>query len=569
MSARVYGPLDGDLLERFASWEARVARPGLPQDGYVVRRGPSGDTVRTHPGERVVREYRSRAVVLGARADGPALVAAVSPDESARMEIVRPGGDPVPVVGARFRGEQATWRDERTAVVTAESRAVVGVVDAAGGHWRPLGIPAGRRLSVSPAGILTLRPDGVRALFSLSGHPLGEVPADTISVVAETPEAPLVVVRRSGIDLHRRGGLSAAPVRWRAPGTVWGASVGERGVVVLTVEHGRHVLTLVDPSGRDRERRAVGGDPGEDICSVGALSSSRGEVHVLVEGFATPPVAQRFPFATVPSTPGLCTRMLTAGTEDGAQVQIVVTAPAGDPRPRPLLLDVYGGFGVPSLPRFEPTTAAWTSCGGAVALAQVRGGGEHDERWRRAGRGTGKLRTVDDLATAARALTAAGVSSPDGTVLTGGSLGGVVAAACALRHPDVAAGVVATAAPLDLARLRENPLGHRWVAEFGDPDDDGAAVARYDPTALAGAHRPRPGAAPAFLALGLADDTRVAPGQAARFVEILRGAGADASHIRIDRAGHGANTPDALRELGIAFLAFARRVVSRPPRSTP
>ncbi len=536
------------LLDAYAHWQCAAPRPHLPTGGYRVRRDGDDDVLTALADGRALRRVAAPARVLAARAGSGAVLARLAPDESAAVEIVRSDGRVVPVAGARFALEQAAWLPDGTVVLTADGRLRVGVVDADDGRWQESrDVPRGR-ISVSTGGVLVRR-SGTVLLCNFARGSTMELPPDTVTVVEY--DGVRALVRRDAIEV-------GSPRRRVVPtrGTAIGAAAGRGGVAVLTVDRGRHRLTLVDRGGRVRDTRLVAA--GTDICSVDALSVSDGEIHVRLDGVATPPQVFRYPWREDPRTAiPAAGEIVVARADDGADIDVLVTRPPDVRRPRPLLLDVYGGFGVAHVPHFEPTTAAWLDAGGAVALAQVRGGGERDERWRQDGRGLRKRRAVDDLACAARELVAVGASRPDCLVLTGGSLGGTVAAAAALRHPGIAAAVVTTAAPLDLARLSDNPLGSRWAGEFGDLHSE-PAVAEHDPMSLA---RSRAAGAPPFLVLDMADDSRIDAAQGPRFAEVLRRAGVDAQHVRIAGAGHGPASPTALRDLGTRFLSYVARVL--------
>ena len=76
---------------------------------------------------------------------------------------------------------------------------------------------------------------------------------------------------------------------------------------------------------------------------------------------------------------------------------------AADP---PLLLYGYGGFGLSTLPAFNPARIAWLEMGGVFAMANIRGGGEYGEAWHRAGMRTHKQVVFDDFIAAAEWLIA-------------------------------------------------------------------------------------------------------------------------------------------------------------------
>ncbi|MGI0520627.1 prolyl oligopeptidase family serine peptidase, partial [Microbacterium maritypicum] len=126
----------------------------------------------------------------------------------------------------------------------------------------------------------------------------------------------------------------------------------------------------------------------------------------------------------------------------------------------------------------------------------------------------------------ARGLIAAGITRPDLLVLAGASLGGVIAAGCAIEHPELCAGFVTTAAPLDLLALDDHPLGARWRAEFGDDGTPGSRARLRTLSPLAQAEALPVGTPiPSYLGVVLGEDTRVLARDTHRMVEALQQAG--------------------------------------------
>ncbi|SNS75526.1 prolyl oligopeptidase family serine peptidase [Rhodococcoides kyotonense] len=243
---------------------------------------------------------------------------------------------------------------------------------------------------------------------------------------------------------------------------------------------------------------------------------------------------------------------------DGENVDVVLAGNKGSTGP--ILLTCYGGFGVPLLADWEPSAAAWIESGGRYGFAQIRGGSERGHDWWVAGRGRRKERAVLDVVEVARALARFGIARSEQIVLAGASLGGTVAAAAALRAPDAVAGVVATAAPLDLSALRENPLGLGWMDEFGADGD----MSEYDPYLLA-ARVEAP--LPSILLIRGSEDTRVAPESTTRFHERLQTVGANSRMIDLAGFGHGANSPEHTHLLAEAVLNFAADVTALEVRA--
>lgn len=330
------------------------------------------------------------------------------------------------------------------------------------------------------------------------------------------------------------------------------------------------MLVLLD-HGRVTVEQAVTHDGAPAVAS--GVSAAAADFVVRVEGPALPPRVVPASHLLATRRPGPAhrspfrTETISVVADDGASIDVIVTSPAGAEGPRPLILTCYGGFGVPSLPVFEPTVPAWAGQGGRYAIAQIRGGGEHGPAWRAAGRGANKWRGIADLAATARGLVAAGLTRPDLLVLAGASHGGVIVTSCALGEPGLCAGVVCTAAPLDLLSLDTHPLGTRWIGEFGEPGTAAGLEAMRAISPLHRAERFPPGAAPpAFLGIVLDEDTRVAADDTVRLVAALRRAGGDAELWRAPRTGHGGNALDRLHLLGAAALGFAERLTTTADR---
>ncbi len=386
---------------------------------------------------------------------------------------------------------------------------------------------------------------------------------------AEPLDDAVVVWHSAGIDAVEGDGTTLW--RWRDPlAQITDVAVQGERVIVLAVAEGRSVLIdLVDGVEEQRIPAVAGAD---DVRTATMIGVDDGVLRLGVEGPLSPPqIVERAPGSTAVA-PGAGERIGTTVRHDfpagdGAVVSVHVTSPPGASGPVPVILTCYGGFGVAHLPLFEPTIPAWVGFGGAYASAQLRGGGERGEAWRASGHGEHKARTVADLAVAARGLIDAGITRPDLLVLAGASLGGVVAAACAVAHPDLFAGFVTTAAPLDLLALDEHPLGSRWRAEFGDDGtpESHARLRALSPLALA--EKLTTGSAvPAYLGIALGEDTRVLARDTHRMVDALQRAGGSARLCTAADAGHGTNESAVLHELGIAVLDFAAEITTKGAR---
>lgn len=269
--------------------------------------------------------------------------------------------------------------------------------------------------------------------------------------------------------------------------------------------------------------------------------------------------------------PGPVSGVAYATSDDGVEVPYTWHALEGIEAARrrraPVMLTVYGGFGVELGEGFDPSARAWCDSGGVHVTAHVRGGGELGTTWHRAGAGRRKHRAVEDLIAVASRLRA---DFPAGRLtVVGASMGGVLAAAAAARIPGLFNGAVVSAAPVDLSRLEQNPLGHRWRQELLGEEGPGVpSPSRHlvCPTALWRSRFESHVAAsavdrvlfPQVLAIVQENDSRVESAHLRELISLMQDHGVE-SELRVNPgAGHGRNTAEAVHRYAAWILGFCR-----------
>ncbi|MDQ1124935.1 prolyl oligopeptidase family serine peptidase [Microbacterium trichothecenolyticum] len=552
-----------DALDEALTAHERHPRPGLPVRGFVLDRaaGTPRPALRHADGRTVIApdghihrmspspDRRHIAIEWAADASEDAVLGIV--DVASGALRLHPE--------IRLRYDTVLWSDDsRCLEVVASRDDALVTLDVDSGAWTSTPLEPAHRSRLFPGGTRgllarTTRGQGTSLFDRATGRQLGRWNA----LHGAFPLTDGVLVwHADGVDALACSGTT----RWTRRDDslrITDVTVADDRIVILGVRDGRTVVSGVDATGaREATIAAVG-----ESTTTGVRIDD-GILYLAVEGPLTPPRIVTETDAA-PEAPTGQTRRLDVPARDGETLTAHLTAPAEGSGPRPLLLACYGGFGVPHLPVFEPTVPAWVAHGGAYVTAQIRGGGERGGSWRAAGSGARKQQAVDDLADIARALIDRGITRPDLLVLVGASLGGVVAASCAFQHPGLCAGVVTTAAPLDLLSLAEHPLGAGWRSEFGD---DGSAASRnrlrrLSPLALVEERTDAEGL-PAFLGITLGRDTRVRAIDTRRTVDALQRLGAPARMWTAPSAGHGANALDDLHALGLTVLEFAADVTS-------
>lgn len=165
---------------------------------------------------------------------------------------------------------------------------------------------------------------------------------------------------------------------------------------------------------------------------------------------------------------------LDCRSADGARVLYHVVARAGLDlsKPQPTVITGYGGFNVTVAPGWLGTQwAAWIEAGGVVALAHLRGGGEHGTPWFEQGRMKLKQNSFNDVHAIAEDLIARGITASDRLGVTGGSNGGVMASAVAVQRPDLYRASIPVVPITDVLGRVRDPVTMVSTLDYGDPAD--------------------------------------------------------------------------------------------------
>jgi prolyl oligopeptidase len=137
----------------------------------------------------------------------------------------------------------------------------------------------------------------------------------------------------------------------------------------------------------------------------------------------------------------------------------------------PILLSVYGGFGLINRPRYNYQNLLWIANGGIYAVAHVRGGGEKGKNWHFSGSGVNKQKSIDDFSSAAKFLIENNYTTALKLVSIGASNGGLMVAASALQHPELFRAVVADVGVYDMLRYQNFTVGEGFTDEYGVSSD--------------------------------------------------------------------------------------------------
>uniref|UniRef100_A0A5F8GFX3 Prolyl endopeptidase n=1 Tax=Monodelphis domestica TaxID=13616 RepID=A0A5F8GFX3_MONDO len=168
---------------------------------------------------------------------------------------------------------------------------------------------------------------------------------------------------------------------------------------------------------------------------------------------------------------------LEAKSKDGTLVPVTIFYKKNSEslQKRPLLIHVYGAYGVDLNMNFKAENQVLIEDGWILAYCHVRGGGELGLSWHAGGCLNNKLNGLADLEACIEFLHNLGFSEPVFTALTAYSAGGILAGALCNANPRLIRAVVLQAPFLDILNTMldpQLPLTIEELEEWGDPSSD-------------------------------------------------------------------------------------------------
>lgn len=244
-----------------------------------------------------------------------------------------------------------------------------------------------------------------------------------------------------------------------------------------------------------------------------------------------------------------------ATASDGSHVPLSVITLDGKEKPRPMLLDAYGSYGISNLPTFSPRIVSLVMAGASYAECHVRGGGELGEAWRLGGKDANKPNTWRDFIACAETLIAKGYTTREQLTIQGTSAGGITVGRAATERPELFAGAVGRVGDLDALRSETMPSGPANVPEFGTFKDPQGFNNLYGMDAYQHVHDDS--RYPAFLLTTGLNDPRVEPWEPAKMAaRLMQIPGHEPVLLRVeDAAGHGLGTTKSTRDAEDADIA--------------
>jgi oligopeptidase B len=226
---------------------------------------------------------------------------------------------------------------------------------------------------------------------------------------------------------------------------------------------------------------------------------------------------------------------------------------------RPMLLNAYGSYGIPSNVTFSSARLSLLDRGVVFALAHIRGGGDLGKEWHDQGRMMSKKNTFTDFIAAAEHLVKEGYTSKDRLVITGASAGGLLMGAVLNMRPDLFKAAVVGVPFVDVINTELDdtlPLTAGEWEEWGNPvksKENFDYMLSYSPYDNVGAK-----AYPALLVKTSLNDSQVLFHEPTKYVARLRALKTDKNPLifKINMgAGHGGSSGryDALHEAAFDY----------------
>lgn len=258
---------------------------------------------------------------------------------------------------------------------------------------------------------------------------------------------------------------------------------------------------------------------------------------------------------------GHSTTQHEATSKDGTKIPYFVVAPEGASGPRPTLLYGYGGFEISQTPWYWANAGRlWLEKGGAIAVANIRGGGEFGPAWHDAAVKVHRQRAFDDFAAVAADLSTRRITTPRQLGIMGGSNGGLLVSTVMIQHPELIGAVVCQVPLIDMLRYTKIGAGASWIGEYGDPENPAmrAAILKYSPY-----QNVKPGVKyPPVLFVTATSDDRVTPVHARKMAAKMLTQGHDVLFFENTEGGHAAAADhrQAAEMWALSFVYLKRKL---------
>jgi oligopeptidase B len=210
---------------------------------------------------------------------------------------------------------------------------------------------------------------------------------------------------------------------------------------------------------------------------------------------------------------------------------------------RPMVLQGYGSYGIPSDVNFTSTRLSLIDRGVIFGIAHIRGGGENGKEWHDQGKMLLKKNTFTDFTTSAEHLINEKYTAKDRLVIIGGSAGGLLMGAVTNMRPELFKAVVSYVPFVDVMNTMLDaslPLTVGEYLEWGNPNEKPAYdyMRSYSPY-----ENIEKKAYPTMLIRTSLNDSQVMYWEPAKYVARLRATKTDNNlllfKIKLEPGGHG------------------------------
>jgi dipeptidyl aminopeptidase/acylaminoacyl peptidase len=434
------------------------------------------------------------------------------------------------------------------------------VAQVKGGGWAVADFaPDGRSAVV--ANYLSVTKTDLYRLDLASGRmtPIGDLAKPIAYGAAQfAPDGTLWVTSDEGSDFQRLGRLNPTTGRFTpvAPETRWDVesfdiSDDGRFIAYLVNEAGISRLRLLDPrTGRARTvaKLPVGVASGLEVSPWGEIGLTLASARSPADAYSVNPASLAVRRWTESETGGLDPavnvepRLVEATSFDGEKVSgfLYRPDPARFPGRRPLLVNIHGGPEGQSRPGFQGRNNYYLNeLGVAIFYPNVRGSTGFGKRFVALDNGPAlRENSVKDIGAFLDVLARDPAVDPQKMAVTGGSYGGYMCYASAIRYGDRLKAANCIVAISNWVTFLENTQSYRRDlrrVEYGDERDAGQRARLLEISPLTHAKQLR---IPLMVQTG-GNDPRVPPSEAEQMVKAVRANSVPAWHLLAQNEGHG------------------------------